>query len=194
MTNVTVSKSVYAPFFLTTYTSINGTTPGGTAVTAAFTGGNPACGYLTVANRSLSAVSSAPPSGMNFPLGLFEFNTNNHCAGNTLNFTLEYAQALPAGAKYYKFGPEPGNTTPHWYVLSNAVITTTGNTTQVKFSVTDNGLGDSDPTVGVIADPGGVGVPDDPAAGVQSVPTLSQWGLLLLMGLLGLKGRKRVFQ
>jgi hypothetical protein len=48
--------------------------------------------------------------------------------------------------------------------------------------VTDNGQGDSNATAGQITDPGGPGV----SAGVASVPTLSQWALMLLAGLVAL--------
>ena len=163
-------------------TTASGSAPGGGAVTATFTGGSAGCGFQTTAFNPVSSVPAAPPAGVSFPQGVFQFVTNTECAGNTLNFTINYAQALPATAKYYKFGPEANNPTPHWYVLSSAVITSTGSTSQVKFSITDNGVGDSDPTVGVIADPGGPGVLVDTTA----IPTLGEWGLALLMGLLGI--------
>jgi hypothetical protein len=58
--------------------------------------------------------------------------------------------------------------------------TITGNT--ITYSVTDNGQGDSNPTAGVITDPGGPGV----SAGVASVPTLGQWAMWMLIGLVAL--------
>lgn len=171
-------------------TATTGVSPAGTGdVTATFTtgGGASACGYATSAFKPVSAVPITPPTGVRFPQGVFEFVTNAACGATTLNFTITYPQALPANAKYYKFGPESSNLTPHWYVLAGAVITTTATGSQVTFSITDNGVGDADATVGVIADPGGPGVPDADAS-VTSVPTLGEWGMLLLVGLMGLFG------
>ncbi|QIL74229.1 DUF1566 domain-containing protein (plasmid) [Diaphorobacter sp. HDW4B] len=164
-------------------TTASGSAPGGGAVTASFTGGSAGCGYQTTGFNPVSSVPGAPPAGVAFPQGVFAFVTNAQCAGNTLDITIKYPQALPADAKYYKFGPEAGNPTPHWYVLSGAVITSTGSTSEVRFSITDNGVGDSDPRVGVIADPGGPGVL---TTTTTAVPTLGEWSLMLLMGLMGL--------
>ena len=163
-------------------TTASGSASGGGAVTATFTGGSAGCGFQSTGFNPVSSVPAGPPAGVSFPQGVFQFVTTTECAGNTLNFTIDYAQALPPTAKYYKFGPEANKPTPHWYVLSSAVITSTGSTSQVRFSITDNGDGDSDPTVGVIADPGGPGVLVDTTA----IPTLGEWGLALLMGLLAI--------
>jgi hypothetical protein len=55
---------------------------------------------------------------------------------------------------------------------------------QISFSITDNGVGDSNPAAGLITDPGGPGVPDGSAA--NAIPTLSEWGLIILAGLMAL--------
>ena len=68
--------------------------------------------------------------------------------------------------------------------------TLTGNT--ATFTLTDGGLGDDDLTVnGSIIDDGGVGVPATDIS-TTDIPTLSEWALLLLAGLLGLFGMRRV--
>ncbi|GAB4090824.1 IPTL-CTERM sorting domain-containing protein [Hydrogenophaga soli] len=151
---------------------------GGGNVTASFTGGGANC---SLATSSYTAATSTP-NGMSLPYGTFSFTTTQCNDGATLNFTLTYPQAFPAGAKYYKYGPEfGGSATPHWYALPGAVVS--GN--QVTFSITDNGVGDSNPALGFITDPGGVGVP---LADVSGVPTLSEWALWLLVGLMGVLG------
>jgi serine protease len=160
---------------------------GGGAITASFTGGGAGCGFA-----SSSFVAATPPAGVSLPHGVFNFTTTDCGAGATLNFTITYPQALPAGTKYYKFGPEfGGSAVPHWYVLPGAVVS--GN--QITFSITDNAQGDSNPAVGFITDPGGPGAPGAAGGGVSSVPTLSEWGMLLLSLLLvggAVHGRRRM--
>jgi hypothetical protein len=166
--------------------------------TASFTGGGAGCAF---GSAQFQAAPAAPPAGVTMPHGVFNFTTTNCGAGATLNFTITYPQPLPAGTQYYKYGPEfGGSAVPHWYVLPGAVVS--GN--QITFSITDNGLGDSNPAAGFITDPGGPGVPDAPAggpgvpggSGVTSVPTLSEWGVILLSLLMAAVGlvtsRRRV--
>ena len=79
------------------------------------------------------------------------------------------------------YGPEPGDATAHWYQFPGAVIS--GNT--ITLTITDGLQGDDDLLhSGVIADPGGPGE----FAGTTDVPTLSEWGLILLSLLLALLG------
>lgn len=74
--------------------------------------------------------------------------------------------------------------TDHWYIYSNAVIS--GNT--VTLTLTDNADGDAAYSINqFITDPGGPGAP------AASIPTLSEWGLLLLAGLLGVVGVHRLW-
>ncbi len=162
------------------YTAATATSTG--SETASFTGGGAGCAYAT---SQFQAAPASPPAGVTMPHGVFAFTTTDCGAASTLNFTLTYPQALPAGTQYYKYGSEPGNATPHWYVFA---ATISGN--QITFSITDGGAGDSDARAGFIADPGGPGVPVGPigAGGVTNVPTLSEWSLLLLVGLMGLLG------
>ena len=64
-----------------------------------------------------------------------------------------------------------------------------GNT--VSFSITDGGLGDDDLTInGTIADQGGAGA--SAGTGVTAIPTLSEWGLIILTSLLALFGLAQV--
>ena len=101
--------------------------------------------------------------------------------------TITYPSALPGGAVYWKYGPTPSNTTPHWYQLPATIA---GNT--ATFSITDGGLGDDDLLAnGGIVDQGGPGVPGG-AGGATSGPTLSEWAMLLLVILLGGLGIRQV--
>ena len=163
---------------VTSYAAPSG--PGTGSTTASFTGGGTHCSLATAAY----ATPTTSPAGVFLPYGTFSFTTTQCDAGATLNFTITYPQPLPAGAKYYKFGPEfGGSATPHWYELPGAVVSGS----QVTFSITDNGVGDSNPAPGYITDPGGVGVP---SSSVTSVPTLGELALMLLAGLLGLAGMR----
>jgi hypothetical protein len=71
-----------------------------------------------------------------------------------------------------------------WRQVSDVIIS--GNT--ATFTIVDNGPYDADNQLGVIADPGGPGV--GPSA--ASIPTLSEWGLILMAGLLGMFGLAQV--
>jgi hypothetical protein len=68
-------------------------------------------------------------------------------------------------------------------------VVISGNT--ATFNIFDNGAYDADSTTGVIVDPGGPGfVPN--ANDPQSIPTLSEWGLIALSGLMGLFGLRQM--
>lgn len=167
-----------------TYTATTATSTGNG--TASFTGGGASCAF---GNVQFQAVPTSPPAGITMPHGAFSFATTNCGAGATLSFTLTFPEPLPVGTRYYKYGPEfGGSAIPHWYEVPGAVVS--GN--QIRFSITDNGLGDDNPAVGFISDPGAPGVPV-----TTPVPTLSAWSLLALVtltaltGLLGGRWRKR---
>lgn len=157
-----------------------GLSAGGTgSITASFSGGGAGCGY-TVSNFILLSGGVQPPAGVSFPHGLFDFTIGGCTPGATITMTLTYPQALPAGAVYWKYGPTPTDNAPHWYQLPAAI---SGNT--ATFSITDGGLGDDDLTAnGTIVDQGGPGWGG--AGGASSIPTLSEWGLMLLSSLLAL--------
>lgn len=161
--------------------------PTGTGtITATLSGGGDTCGFAVGARyiESESTASPLTPPGVTFPHGLFEFAATQ-CSGNeapaTIELSITYPQPLPAGTRYYKWGPTPANTTPHWYEMP---ATISGNT--ATFSITDGDLGDDDLRVnGTIVDQGGPGVGGG-ATGVAAVPTLSEWALVLMASLLAL--------
>jgi len=159
--------------------SVSGTSPAGGTITAAFSGGSVSCSYATTA-----FTTPAAPAGVSMPHGVFGFTTTDCGANATLSFTITYPQALPVGTKYYKYGPTTDNPANHWYVLESAVLSS--DRTQFTFSITDNGIGDSNPLVGFITDPGAAGIASVSEA--TSIPTLSEWGMILMSGLLSLFG------
>ncbi|WP_298213236.1 fibronectin type III domain-containing protein [Acidovorax sp.] len=122
------------------------------------------------------------PPGIHFPYGLFDVKLTGGDLNSSTSLVLTYPANLPPGTAYWKYGPEPGNAAPHWYQYPNAVIS--GN--QITLTLTDGLQGDSDLSGnGVILDPGGPGgVP----GGATGIPSLSEWGLLLLSACLGLMG------
>ena len=87
---------------------------------------------------------------------------------------------------YWKYGPTPDNSTPHWYPLP---VSIQGNV--ITFSIVDGGLGDDDLTAnGTIVDQGGPG--GGGGGGATSVPTLSEWAMFALVMLLGWLGIKQM--
>jgi trimeric autotransporter adhesin len=166
-------------------TSFTGpTTTGSGTATASFTGGGANCTYTVAALIPVTGGAGSPPPpapfGYAFPHGLFDFTATSCTPGSTLHFTISYPQALPNNTVYWKYGPTAANTSPHWYQLP---ATINGNT--ASFDIVDGGLGDDDLVAnGTIVDQGGPGVPIAPT----DVPALSDWGRLLLAGLLGLFG------
>ncbi|QMV75451.1 ExeM/NucH family extracellular endonuclease [Comamonas piscis] len=154
---------------------------------------------LAEAPVAVSAASlGALPNGLSVPYGALQWTATGCAIGGNGTMSISYPAALPANAKYWKFGPTKANTTPHWYNLPSTV---SGNMLTVQ--IVDGGDGDDDMVAnGQIADPGGAGwladVPVDPgtpgAGSAVPVPTLGLWSLLSLSGLLGLlaAGRRRL--
>jgi Fe-S cluster biogenesis protein NfuA len=175
--NVTaVSVSCSANPVNNTFPGPSPTTPG-RQISTTISGGALGCGFATA---QYEAPTVAPPPGMVMPHGVLAFTTTACGNGATINLSITYPEELPQGAKFYKYGPEPGNPLPHWFELTGVSIS--GAT--VSYSITDNGAGDSNPAEGIITDPAGYAV--FTAAGAASIPTLSEWGMILLSALLAL--------
>ncbi|MFA7607551.1 MAG: IPTL-CTERM sorting domain-containing protein, partial [Rhodocyclaceae bacterium] len=131
-----------------------------------------------------ASVGEALPAGVTLPHGVVSLRLIGGTPGSSATVVLTYPEALPAGTRYYKYGPTAANPAAHWYEYPHAVID--GNT--ITLTLTDGGLGDSDLSEnGVIVDPGGPAqVTGDVAPDVTPIPTLSQWATLLLAGFMGL--------
>jgi VCBS repeat-containing protein len=122
---------------------------------------------------------SVPPAGApaTFPYGLLGFTLTSCASGGTATVTVTYSQNLPAGATFYKY--LSGSYTAYPATLG---------ANSVAFTLTDGGAGDADGAVNSsITDPGGIGVPGG-GAGVQGIPTLSEWGMIILSILMALFG------
>lgn len=153
------------------------------------TGAAETSGFIPVSGHTKSPPDL--PTGYAFPHGLVDFVLINGTPGSSATVTLTFPSALPPGSVWWKYGPTATTPTAHWYPYPGAVIA--GNT--VTLTITDDGDGDDAYTTpGQIADPGGPGVPL--GAGLQSIPTVSEWGMLILsalmMGTLVLTGRGRL--
>ncbi|MDH4465545.1 MAG: IPTL-CTERM sorting domain-containing protein [Acidovorax sp.] len=117
----------------------------------------------------VDAPAAGKPTDKSFPYGLIDF-TLTGCAGSA-DVTITYSQAIPSGATYYK---ELAG------VYSVLPATISGNT--VRFTLADNGAADADAAVGTIRDPSGLAL--GAGAGLAAIPTLSEWGLILLSALM----------
>jgi len=153
-------------------------------------GGGPLCGFTRAAFVPVAGGPNSPPPGsappgLSFPHGLVAFMTSGCTPGSTLTFTMTFPAGGGVPTAYWKYGPTPGNATPHWYQMPATLL---GNV--VTFSIVDGGLGDDDLTAnGTVVDAGG------PAAdSLQAIPTLSEWALrftVLLVAFLGALAMRR---
>ncbi len=114
-----------------------------------------------------------PPDGITLPHGVFGFTFSGCASGFSVEASIAYPSAIPAGSAFYKYDGGRG-----WFTIPADI---SGDT--VTFTITDNGPGDLDPAAGTIRDPGGIGFFAASASSV-AIPTLPQWGLGLLAGLL----------
>lgn len=107
--------------------------------------------------------------------------------------TITYPEPLPAGVQFWKYGPATaamgGVVAPSsWFQLSGVTLSVDRKT--VTYSITDNGVGDSDATVGSIRDPFAPVIA--PAMGSPAaIPVDAPWALVSLSFLLGLLGVRR---
>jgi parallel beta-helix repeat protein len=74
-------------------------------------------GTALVDVRSLDpeGMPSGPPSGVEFPWGLFSFTIEGIPVGGSVTVTIYLGHPREVPTTYYKYGPEPDNLSPHWY-------------------------------------------------------------------------------
>ena len=167
--------------------TVTGANPvGGGTITATVSGCGATCAFTQGTFIPVSGHPRSPPvpppADYTFPYGLFDFVAGGLTAGSTVTITLVYPDNLPAGTVYQKYGPTPDDASPHWYPMP---ATISGNT--VTLTITDGSIGDDDLIAnGSIVDPGGPAIPSRSGAAV--IPTLSQWCLFLLIGIMGALG------
>ncbi|MCB1887402.1 MAG: IPTL-CTERM sorting domain-containing protein [Rhodocyclaceae bacterium] len=116
-----------------------------------------------------------PPTNVTFPYGLFSFTLTSVAPGATETVTL-FVPANSAINGYWK-----KNTLGNWVNIATSV-SQVGNKTRIMFPLTESGLFDFDANATTITDPGGPGI----FAGATAIPTLSEWGMMLLVSLMGL--------
>ena len=119
-------------------------------------------------NMQAVAAPAGAPADVTFPVGFFDFELQGVAPGGSAAVSL----LLPNNANpntYWIFGPEPGNTTAHFYefVFNGTTgatfendVTVDGTTfDRVTLNFMDGGRGDADGLQnGIIVDPGAVGV------------------------------------
>src|SRR6185369_15507125 len=84
-------------------------------IVATISGGGAGCGFGSFA---FVGPPVAPPVGVAFPDGLFQF-TATGCTG-TVTVIAVFPTAFGAGEQYWKYGPTPGPVAAHWYALGGA--------------------------------------------------------------------------
>lgn len=129
-----------------------------------------------VSNTETLNPPAPPPQGITLPHGMFGFTFSGCEAGFSVEASIQYPGTIPAGSAFYKYEGGRG-----WFTIPADI---SGDT--VTFTIEDNGPGDLDPAVGTIRDPGGIGSPAAAAGPGSSVaiPTLPQWVIALLAGLI----------
>ena len=170
--------------------TVSGTPPGMSgSATATLSGGGATC--TLDASSGFAGLSHPAPAGAPMPYGEYAFQSTG-CTG-AVTMTITYPQPLPAGIQFWKYGPA----TPAvggvvaastWFQLGSATLSSDRKT--VTYTITDNGAGDSDATLGRISDPfalaaGPVG------GGAVAIPVDAPWALGLLSAVLGLLGWRR---
>jgi len=152
-------------------------------ITANLMGGG-TCGFAS--HHFTASLPATAPVGTTFPHGVFRFTLSN-CSG-PVTVRVTYPTALPANSSYSKYGPVTLGGAAKWYLMPGAAVSDTTAT----FTLTDGSLGDDDMTAnGTIIDDGGPSWAPT-AAGAASIPTLSEWGVMLLSVLMLAFGVRQV--
>lgn len=109
-------------------------------------------GHLS--NVRLLTPPPGAPQGVAFATGLFAFDIEDLEPGATVHVTLTLPSNTGMDA-YYKYGPEAGQPTPHYYRFDFDGSTGAQlGANAVTLTLVDNGRGDSDARAGRISDPG----------------------------------------
>lgn len=164
--------------------SAPGSVPGMTGIpSATMSGGGTTCTLQS--GGGFGPVTSTPPN-LQAPSGQFAFSAEN-CTGS-VTMTLTYPSALPEGVQFRKPDGAGG-----WFDPATALnVIVNGARTTVTYTITDNGPGDINPALGVIADPLVPVLAAAPASGAAAIPTLSEWGVILMSALLAMFGLRRM--
>ncbi|MFN3437165.1 MAG: choice-of-anchor U domain-containing protein [Acidovorax sp.] len=101
---------------------------------------------------------------------MFQFRASGCVLGSTLPVAITYPNPLPINVQFWKYGPAVPAAASTWSAHPGATLSP--DRRAVTYSITDNGIGDSGSTNGVVLDPLGAALAP-PGAGVTSVPGLS---------------------
>ncbi len=97
------------------------------------------------------------PESLNPVYGFFSFEITGISSGESVNVPLAFPENVPAGTEYWKYGPTPEDSTPHWYQIP---VSDDDGDRIIVITLTDGGIGDDDLAVnGVIVDDGGPSLP-----------------------------------
>ncbi|WP_423458288.1 IPTL-CTERM sorting domain-containing protein [Ottowia sp. VDI28] len=157
---------------------------GSGTLTATAAGGGSTCGFEYAQVLPEANVSVAPAAHLHFPHGVLDFVLTG-CNQTDVTVTVNYPAPLPLGVQYWKLS---GNTwTPYAGAVAQAGATT------ATLTLRDGGQGDDDGQAnGRIVDPGQVAVVQEiRPGGTVAIPTLNQWALMVLAGMLLLVGWRR---
>lgn len=181
------APQVTRSFTVNPHLVVSGSAPGMAGVaTGTLSGGGGSCTLNPGSTSFMTPVGT--PGGLTLPHGGFEFLATG-CSGN-VTLTLSYPDPLPAGIQFWKFGPATaGAGASTWFAWSGATLSPDRRT--VIYTVTDNGVGDSDSALGSIRDPFAPAF--FVASGAAAIPVNNPWalaGLVAIMGWLGLRRRK----
>ncbi|KQO16913.1 DUF4347 domain-containing protein [Acidovorax sp. Leaf78] len=168
---------------------VSGAVPGMAGLaTATLSGGGAACTLNSGGTAFITPGST--PGGYTLPHGGFQFLATG-CTSN-VTLTLNYPDPLPAGVQFWKLGPAtPGALTSTWFAWTGATLSPDRRT--VVYTVTDNGVGDSDSALGTIRDPFAPALAA-PGSGAVGIPVDNPWALALMasiVGWLGVRYRQR---
>jgi hypothetical protein len=147
--------------------------------------------YVTIAapnGTQFSGIQALPapapgvfPDLLSFPYGLFRFTLSGLTPGGAVQVSLILSGSASINS-YWKYGREPGNTTPHPYQFTFTGTTGAqimGNTVVLHFIDGQRGDDDLDGTKGVIVDDGG------PCSTTpHAIPALSKEGMIVFMVLM----------
>ena len=170
--------------------TVTGMPPGmGGAATATLSGGGPTC-TLDPAS-GFASLSNPAPAGKTMPYGEYAFQATS-CTG-TVTMSITYPQPLPAGTQFWKYGPATSAVggvaaASTWFQLGSASLS--GDRLTVTYTITDDGVGDSNATPSSISDPFALAA-GPLGGGAVGIPVDAPWALGLLSAVLGFLGWRR---
>ena len=159
------------------------TTNGGGTVVAQIVIGSAGC---SIDLNNTTAFTPPSFNGTTPPYGGLKLKLTGCNPGETVQVSTTWPNM--AGLTFQKYGPTPTSSGASIYYTPNG-MSIAGNT--VTYNITDNGLGDDTFTGadGVINDPA---VPVSFAAIAAGIPTLSEWGMIMLASIMAMLGLVRL--